>query len=134
MPVWDRNAAIRQTIITRRREAQRSVAFKGLIASPQVLTGGLAPATSSTLALPQTGHVGVSYSVPITSGQLLVNVNNGRALGTPNLAANQIFRVGWLERGLLIDVELTAAVAGTATLYYMNEWKKPSAIATAVFT
>lgn len=118
----------------RRKVAARVQAFSTLIASPSVLTGGVAPATSSTLAMPANALLAVSYSVGITSGQLVVNVNTGKTMGVPDLAADEIRELGYVEAGQLVDIELTAAVAGTATLYVLNDWRIPSSIATVVFT
>jgi hypothetical protein len=134
MPIWDRRAAINRTLVDRRRAAQRKVGFKSLITSPQVLTGGIAPAISSALALPNGAYLGLSYSVAVTSGQLQANTNGGRTLGTPDLDADEIHRIGWFERGFSMDLEITAAVAGTATLHYLDEWRNSFPIATAVFT
>lgn len=118
----------------RRKAAARVQAFSALIASPSVLTGGVAPAISSTLAMPANVLLAVSYSVGITSGQLVVNVNTGKTMGVPDLAADEIRELGYVEAGQLVDIELTAAVAGTATLYVLNDWRIPSSIATVVFT
>ena len=118
----------------RRKTAARVRAFAALIASPQALTGTIAPGISGALAMPANGLLAVSYSVPTTSGQVVVNTNGGKTFGTPDLAADEIRQVGYVESGQLVDIQITAAVPGTATLYILDDWRIPSAIATATFT
>lgn len=108
--------------------------YKTLIATPESLTGGVAPATSSALTLPAGGFLGISYSVGVAAGELLANTAGGRILGTPALDADIIHRIGWFEKDVDIDLEINAAIAGTATLHHLDEWRLPDAIATAVFT
>lgn len=134
MPVWDRKYTLGLTRQKRRRAEALKSRFAALIAAPQALAAGIAPTTSAALTLPSEAFLGVSYSVPVTSGQLQLNTSTGRVLGTPDLAANEIHRIGFIERGVTVDVQLTAAVAGTATIHYLNGRRQPFAIATATFT
>ncbi len=108
--------------------------FGLLIATPEVLTGGISPTESSALTLPFSCKLGISFSVAITSGQLDVNTTTGRVLGTKDLAADEIHELGFLERGIEITIEPTVSLPGIASLYYLDQWKIPFVIATATFT
>ncbi len=129
---WSRDGALRAARLRRRRYAQDATALTGLRTSPATLTGAVAPGTSSALSLPANTRVGISFSIGITAGQLTVDTETSRNLGTPALVADEIYRLDWLERG--VDVTITSAVAGTATLYAFDEWMRSYPIATVVFT
>lgn len=108
--------------------------YKALIGTPESLSGGVAPATSSALNLPAGGNLGISYSVGVAAGELLANTAGGRILGSPALNADEIHRIGWFEKDVDVDLEINASKAGTATLHHLDDWRLPDAIATAIFT
>lgn len=118
----------------RRRGETLKSKFATLIGTPQTLAGGLAPAASAALALPANARLAVSSDVPVAAGVVVVNVAGGRVLGTPALAANQIYEVGYIEAGKQVTLEKTVAGAGTITLHFLDDWKRPSSIATSTFT
>ncbi len=118
----------------RRRAADRKFFYKALIATPDVLTGGVAADTSSVLTLPAGAFLAISYSVSLNANELRANTSRGNQIGTPALAADELYPIGWFEPDVDIDLEITVATAGTATLHHLDEWKLPDAIATAVFT
>ena len=131
-------AAPRPVILyNNRRRAKRRIIdkiYSGLVAAPQALTGGAAPTTSSTLTLPTGARLGVAYSVGVSAGQLQAGSSTGRTMGTPALAAGEIHEIGYFGQDVAMDLEITAAVAGTATLYQYDSLGEPRAIATAIFT
>ena len=118
----------------RRIEASRASRFSSLISSPDILTGGVAPAVSSPLSLPAAGYLAISYSVGVTLGDLQLNTSTGKVLGTPNLDADELHRIGWFERNVAVDLEITGVIAGVASLYYLNDWRQEFLIGTATFT
>ncbi len=118
----------------RRVEASRASRFSSLISSPDVLAGGAAPAVSGALSLPASGFLAISFDVGINSGDLQMNTNTGRVLGTPNLLADVLHRIGWFEKDVEIDLEVTGATPGVASLYYLNDWRQEFLIGTATFT
>lgn len=118
----------------RRRGETLKSKFATLIGTPQTLGGGLAPVASAALALPANARLAASSDVPVAAGAVVVNVAGGRVLGTPALVADQIYEVGYLEAGKTVTLEKTTAGAGTITLYYLDEWKRPYPIASATFT
>jgi hypothetical protein len=105
----------------RRVERNRKNKFQSRIETPGSLP----------LALPEAGVLGVSCSAPVSQGQLILTTNTGRTLGTPNLAANEVWRVGFIEKG--VSVNITAAPNGTARLHYLDDRREASVIATKVF-
>ena len=127
-----REGALRAARLRRRCFAQDQTAYADLRAAPSALTGGAAPATSSALSLPANARLGISFSAPVGAGQLSVDTETGRTLGTPALVADEIYRLDWLER--TVDVTITSAIAGTATLYVFDQWMRSYPIATVVFT
>lgn len=134
MTVLDRTYALSLSRQKRRRAEALKSRFAALIATPQTLAGGVAPAASAALALPANARLAASSDVPVAAGVVVVNVAGGRVLGTPALAAGQIYEVGYVEAGKTVTLEKTAAGAGTITLYFLDEWKRPSAIASSTFT
>lgn len=134
MTALDRTYALNLQRQKRRRSEALKSRFVALIATPQTLAGGVAPAASAAFALPANARLAVSSGVPVAAGAVVVNVAGGRVLGTPALAANQIYEVGYVEAGKTVILEKTAAGAATITLYFLDEWKRPSAIASSTFT
>lgn len=130
----DRTYALGLSRQKRRRAEALKSRFAALIATPQTLAGGLAPAASAALALPANARLAVSSDVPVAAGAVVVNVAGGRVLGTPALSANQIYEVGYIEAGKEVTLEKTVAGAGTITLYFLDDWKRPFSIATSTFT
>lgn len=105
----------------RRVERGRKDRFGALIQTP----------ASLPLPLPEAGVIGVSSSVAVSQGQLIVTTSTGRTLGTPDLAANEVWRIGFLERG--VEVDITAAPAGTARLHYLDDRRDAFVIAAGTF-
>lgn len=127
----DRGAAL--FLVRQERRRDEEAKRRWLSASPHGLGSVLAGnPSSSPLSLRASGRFGISFSVPVAAGQLLTNVSNGRVIGNPALAANQIFRLGHLERGLTLAPE--AAIAGTVKIYFLDNWLRPVEIASGVFT
>lgn len=105
----------------RRVERNRKNRFAGLIGTP----------ASLPLAIPEAGVIGVSSSVAVAQGQLIITTSTGRTLGTPDLAANEVWRIGFFERG--VQINITAAPAGTARLHYLDDRRDAFVIATGTF-
>ena len=78
------------------------------------------------------GDFAISFDAPVAAGEVTVATEVGRTLGTPALAADQIHRLGYFERARTLTV--TSAIAGTATLYVLDNWRRPIVVATGVFT
>lgn len=133
MVALDRTYALSLSRQKRRRAETLKSRYAALIASPQTLAGGAAPATSAALALPANARLAVSSDAPVAAGDVVVNVAGGRVLGTPSLAAGELHEIGFLELGREVTLEKTVAGAATITLYFLDEWKRPSAIASSVF-
>ena len=105
-----------------------------LIATPDVLTGGISPIESGALTLPFHGNLAISYSVAVTAADIAVNTSTGRVLELPPLDADEIHRLGFFERGVDITIDTLISIAGVATIYYLDQWRNPHAIATSTFT
>jgi len=81
--------------------------------------------------MPANARIAVSFSTGISAGDLTLAAGLA-TFGTPDLAADQVYRLSYVERAE--SVVPTCAVAGTVTLYVLNEWMLSDAIATGVFT
>tara|TARA_R110000772_G_scaffold30806_10_gene76514 strand:+ start:3304 stop:3699 length:396 start_codon:yes stop_codon:yes gene_type:complete len=125
---------LRVNRVKRRKAAAAKSLFQALIDAPEALTGGVAPTTGTALALPASAPLAVSYSAAIAAGVLVLNTAGGRVLGTPALGIDELHRVGYLDRGLEVHFETLSASPGTATLWFLDSWRRPFAIATTVFT
>lgn len=125
----------RPAVLYKARERRRAAAdFKKFgpdIASPFDL-GAAAPAAPlpNAYPVPANARLAVSFSVPVAAGQLTINYGD-RALGTTALAADQVRLLDWVERA--VEVTIQSAIAGTVTLYVLDEWNRPSAIAQGTF-
>ena len=124
--------AITKQMENRRLESLRKKKFSSRIQSPFVL-GSVAINTQSAngLILPEAAVIGISSSNAVSQGQLLLYTNRGRIVGTPNLAANQIWRSGFFEKGLILKVLST--VARSVSLHYLDDRRKPFIIANGSF-
>lgn len=105
----------------RRVERARKNHFDALIQTP----------ASFPLILPEAGVIGISSSAPVSQGQLIATTSTGRTLGTPNLAANEVWRIGFLEKG--VSVNITAGPNGTARLHYLDDRRDAFIIAQRSF-
>lgn len=105
----------------RRVERSRKNKFQARITTPG----------SIPLTLPEAGVIGISCSAPASQGQIIVTTNRGRTLGTPALAANKVWRIGFFEKGLILNV--TAGPVGTVRLHYLDDRRDDFIIATKVF-
>lgn len=113
-------AAISKIQHNRRVERNRKGSFTALIETP----------ASLPLMLPEAGVLGVSSSVGVSQGQLIMSTSTGRSIGTPDLAANEIWRIGFYERG--VEIDISSAPSGTVTLHYLDDRRDAFAIATGI--
>lgn len=117
----------------RRRDLNRKRSFSGQVASPfalgSVASGGSSP---NALSLLDSIEIGISFSASVTAGQLTVATNTGRTISTPALDANQIHRLGFIEKG--VDLTPSCSVAGDVTIHILDQWRRPFIIATGTFT
>lgn len=129
----DRKAALAKIQRDRRVESARKTQFGSLIATPFDM--GTVAATNpltDDLVLPEAANIGISFDDAVTAGDLIITTSTGRTLGTPDLSADELWRIGFFERSVEILVE--SGIAGTVTLHYLDDRRVPFAIATGVFT
>lgn len=117
----DRKAAVSKIHRDRRIDASRKKRF-----DPSISTPGAFPFT-----MPEAGILGVSSSVAVSQGALIVSTSTGRSIGTANLAPNQIHRLGFFEKG--VEIDISASPVGNITLHYLDNRREASAIATGTF-
>ena len=98
--------------LRRNKKARDFKRFEAFIKAPAVIGGGF--------VMPANGRIGISSPA---GGVLSVTVN-GKVITTPNLAANQVFRLPWVERNKTIS----GFTAG-ANLVVFDEWMAPYKIA-----
>jgi hypothetical protein len=116
----------------RNRDLNRGRRFASLVSSPfdlgTVAGGNPSP---NPFSMPVAANIGISFSGTVTAGDISISASS-RTLGTPDLAADEIHRLGFFEAG--VSIIPTGANAGTVTLHYFDQWFRPSAIATGVFS
>jgi hypothetical protein len=117
----DPKAVVSKVQRNRRVERARKDRFGAIIGTP----------ASLPLTLPEAGVIGVSSSAAVSQGQLIVTTSTGRTLGTPALAANQVWRIGFFERGVVMNI--TAGPNGTARFHYLDDRRDDSVIASRTF-
>jgi len=106
--------------------------FTGDIASPVDLGSVLAGnPTSSGYLLPANCQMGISFSAIAVAGDITV-AKGSETLGTPNLAANEIHRLGYFGKNQILIP--SSGIAGTVTVYVFNDRFVGFPIATGVFS
>ena len=120
----DRKAELSRIQRERRLEASRKKSFQSLMNSPVNVSSGV-------LTLPESGNIGVSFSAPVSQGQILLNSSTGRSVGTPDLAANEVWRIGFYEKGVQLDPAVS--ISGTLSIHYLDDRRVPHVIATGAF-
>lgn len=117
----------------RRRALSRERSFSAQIASPFDLGSAAAAGDSpNPLVLLDSINVAVSFSAAITAGQLTIDTNRGKTLGTLALAADEIHRLGFFEKN--VSLTPSCAIAGDVTIYILSDRRIPSVVATGTFT
>lgn len=112
-----------------RRVAQRRLQeFAAEIASPADL-GTESPDTDlpSPYTWPAALRLAVSHDQGVSAGELIVKVND-RAYETPDLAADEIFRLDVASPAQAVTAQ--SSVDGVITIYVLDDWGRPSAVAT----
>lgn len=111
----------------RKRDLRREGRFASFVASPFDLgdQAAMSPATNP-FTVPASASLAISFSDSVTSGDVEIAVG-GRTIQTPDLAADQIFKIGYFEQDFTLTP--TANIAGTMTLYLLDQWNKATAIA-----
>ena len=106
--------------------------FTSDIASPvnlgSVLVGN---PTSLGYLLPANCQMGISFSAIAVAGDITV-AKGSETLGTPNLAANEIHRLGYFGKNQILIP--SSGIAGTVTVYVFNDRFVGFPIATGVFS
>lgn len=107
----------------RRAMAQDQSKFDADAASPF-------DASADPYVMPARSRLAFSTSVDAAAGDATVSIN-GKDYLCPALAADQLHRIDVAERNA--QVVLTGTLVGTVTLYTLDQWSRPRAIATATF-
>lgn len=120
--------------IQRRKAAQNKSDFSALFGSPASLGSVAAGASSSTVAVPANARLGVSLDV-ITDPQDLAVDDGVNIVYGGGGAADFVQRLDVVpESREVAIVRALGCPAGSATLYFLDEWELPFVIATATFT
>ncbi len=117
----------------RRRAAADQDEFAADIASPFDLgTVGAGSPLPNPYVMPANARLAMSFSVDLTATELTLVTEVGRTLGTPALLADEIYKLQHLERARTLVPD--ADIAGTISLFVLDEWSRETLIATGVFT
>lgn len=117
----------------RRRAAVDLDGFAADIASPFDLgTVGAGSPLPNPYVIPANSRLAISFSVGLTATELTLATEVGRTLGTPALATDEIHKLQHLERARTLVPD--AAIAGTISLYVLDEWSRETLVATGIFT
>lgn len=119
------NAASLAAFQYRKRQRNRRdfSAFDSNIASPFDLGSAPGPGGDfpNSFVMPANGRLAISFSGTVTSGDLIVDMGSNRTLTIPDLAADTLFPLGWLEKGKAVVVEDAGLTNGqTVSLYVLN--------------
>lgn len=98
----------------RRKERQNETAYAALIATPEDLGSVGAGNDLDPFVILANAEIAYSFSVAIDAEEVVFDVS-GRIFESPALDADQIQKLGWLEKSKTIVC--TGAGAGDLTLY-----------------
>lgn len=113
----------------RRREGAAFKEFRYLIATPTNL-GTQAAGNTYTINMPGPGRLAIKGTVGWIAGKVTFG---GATTGA--VAANVVTRGRWARENRPVTIVTLAGMAAqTLTLYILDEWERPRAIATAVVT
>lgn len=102
-------------------------AFAALIAAPADISAG------ALFIMPAGARLAFSFSTDATANQVRLTAAGptDRTLGSPALAADQVFKTDWLAEGVAVGGE--SDIPGELTVYVLDQWQRPVAIATGTF-
>lgn len=109
--------------LKRRKIAQDVFAYRLLVAEPVSL--------DEPLVLPANARIAMSHSAGVEAGELRLVRGSADPIPLPALDADQVWRMQYYGKNEQFDVECD--VAGTTTLYVLDEWSRPLPIATKIF-
>lgn len=109
---------VNSSLVRRHKEREQFARFKLLIKTPVSL---------GSLQLPAGAILGVSCSEEVSTGDISVSVQ-GRTIYTPDLAADQIHSLSYLEAGTVVT---PTAISGTLSLWVLDGFRKPFLIGTS---
>lgn len=114
----------------RRKERQNETAYAALILTPDVLGSIAAGGDLDTFPIPANAEIAYSFDQAVDAEEITFDLS-GRIFVSPALAANQIQKLGWLEKSK--DLVITGTGVGNITLYLVvKDLRFP--IATGEFT
>jgi hypothetical protein len=127
-------AAIVASTKKRRKAAQEHKSFAALRAAPAALGSAAAGGSLQAFKLPANARLALSVNAPTVTGQVTAAIN-GHTLGIMGGKAGAVQPLGLWERGQELVIKRAAGgPAGTVTLYVLDDWSRPSPIATGTFT
>lgn len=111
----------------RKKDLRREGRFASFVDTPHDLGDQAATAPATTpFVMPAGSSLAVSFSASVTSGDIEISVGS-RTIQTPDLTTDQIRRIGYFERDFTLIP--TANIAGTMTLYLLDQWNNVAVIA-----
>lgn len=127
--------AVGRSILMRRKKRKDETGWKARIAAPFDFGATAASGLSAnTLTAPSRGRLAFSHGGGLAAGAAIVHAG-ARVFTCPALAADQVHRGNWVERGQLVRLERSgAAAAGTLTVYVVDAYGRHRAIGTSAFS
>jgi len=117
----------------RRRRAQDLSAYAALIAAPDDLGSAADLESLDDFVVPARAELAISFDEAVEAGDVVVTVD-GRDMEIPALEADAVHSLQWAERGHVVSVGNSSAPACAATLHVLDQWRRPSPIATGDLT
>lgn len=117
----------------RRRYAAEFQRFSADISSPEDLGSVASGLDLSAYTVKGSVNLGISLDQNITVDSVQITTGRfGRTIVVPVTPADVVARIGYHPKGETFTI--AAGLTGTVTLYVFDEWFRPTAIATGVFT
>jgi len=118
-----------------RRDVDPYLRATGLVALPsgQGTPHDFGADGQTALVLPGSAVLSVSHDAGITADTLSVNVSGSRDFFTPTLAADQVYKGQWAEKGKSVSITRNGAAAGVVTIYILDDIGRTLPIGTATF-
>lgn len=116
----------------RRRVAKDITSYKQLAASPTDLGTAAAGASLTALPLPANARLALSVDTATTTGDITVTIGD-HTINIRGGDAGALQPLGFHERGQEVVVNNVSAT-GALTLYVLDDWSRPTAIATGTLS
>ena len=117
----------------RQRKARDNAKFEPLVESPADLGSAADGGSLSAFELRANARLGISLDVATDDEDITVSVGSD-VYGWTARGAGEVLDLPWSEEGRELVVNRTGAPAGTVNVWLLDQWRRPTLIASGTFS